>query len=220
MWSRQSSVNSDATTVILEDSHIENDVDPNMQSAKDCFSLAVRRDPGDGEVMALAEFAANNSGIINRINKHAREDEAKIRRLQIREQVLKTNVEVMNSRQLDIDNENARLKHENGRLKQIETKYQADQARRSEEIEVCRDDVAERQNNAHYTIRVLESKVKNRDEMIKDLKARYEASLEVNRLKEEPSSCRCSAAAPRKPRAIILADGGEDEKPLAKKAKK
>lgn len=66
--SRHSSVNSDASTVILEDSHIENDVDPNMQSAKDCFSLAVRRNPGDGELRALAEFAANNSGIINRIN--------------------------------------------------------------------------------------------------------------------------------------------------------
>ena len=61
--SRHSSVNSDASTVILEDSHIEN-----MQSAKDCFSLAVRRNPGDGELRALAEFAANNSGIINRIN--------------------------------------------------------------------------------------------------------------------------------------------------------
>ena len=112
---RQSSVNSDASTVILEDSHIENDVDPNMQSAKDCFSLAVRRNPGDGELRALAEFAANNSGIINRINKHAREDarklvklEDKIRRLEIREQVLKTREEVLNSRQFDLDNENAR----------------------------------------------------------------------------------------------------------------
>ena len=201
--SRHSSVNSDASTVILEDSHIEN-----MQSAKDCFSLAVRRNPGDGELRALAEFAANNSGIINRINKHAREDarklanlEGKIRRLQIREQVLKTREEVLNSRQHDLDNENARLK-------QVEEKYMADQARRSEEIEVCRDDVAEWQNNAHYTMRVLESKVKNRDEVIKDLKARYEASLEVNRLKAELNSCRDSA------------DDGEDKKPLAKKPKK
>ena len=112
----------------------------------------------------------------------------------IREQALE-------ARQLDLDNENARLK-------QVEEKYMADQARRSEEIEVCRDDVAEWQNNAHYTMRVLESKVKNRDEVIKDLKARYEASLEVNRLKAELNSCRDSA------------DDGEDKKPLAKKPKK
>ena len=75
----------------------------------------MRRNPGGGELRALAEFAANNSGIINRINKHAREDARKlaylegyIRALQIREQVLKTREEVLNSRQLDLDNENAR----------------------------------------------------------------------------------------------------------------
>ena len=102
----------------------------------------------------------------------------------------------------------ARIYIPDARLKQVEEKYMAEQARRSEEIEVCRDDVAERQNNAHYTMRVLESKVKNRDEVIKDLKARYQAALEVNRLKAELNSCRDSA------------DDGEDKKPLAKKPKK
>ena len=200
---------SDASTVILDSPldrgfDLENNVEDNMQTAVSCFKVAVRRDPGPGELRALAEFAAYNSGIIDKVTKHARIDafkltkaNSKIRALELRNQVLETREQVLEGRTFELEVENARLK-------QTEARYEADLAKRSEEVEVCRDDFSEREKEAAYTIRILDQKVNNRNEIIAELRKIEKESLakdaritqlvdQLKRMTGERNSWRASA---------------------------